>query len=80
MKMIEIKETEQKTTAAKRNIKLKDILVSEIRLVDIDGEDLTQKFIDAIPNGMETVELKVSFELDLPDEEMDADDLAPDND
>lgn len=61
--MIEVKETEQKTTAAKRNIKLKDILVSEIRLVDADGEDLTQKFIDAIPEGMETVELKVSFEL-----------------
>lgn len=77
--MIEIKETEQKTTAAKRNIKLKDILVSEIRLVDIDGEDLTQKFIDAIPKGMETVELKVSFELDLPDEEIDAEDLAPDS-
>ena len=61
--MIEIKETEQKTTAAKRNIKLKDILVSEIRLVDTDGEDLTQRFIEAIPEGMETVELKVSFEL-----------------
>ena len=61
--MIEIKETEQKTTAAKRNIKLKDILVSEIRLVDADGEDLTQKFIEAIPEGMEAVELKVSFEL-----------------
>ena len=61
--MIEIKETEQKTTAAKRNIKLKDILVSEIRLVDVDGEDLTQRFIEAIPEGMETVELKVSFEL-----------------
>lgn len=77
--MIEIKETEQKTTAVKRNIKLKDILVSEIRLVDIDGEDLTQKFIDAIPKGMETVELKVSFELDLPDEEIDVEDLAPDS-
>lgn len=77
--MIEIKETEQKTTAAKRNIKLKDILVSEIRLVDIDGEDLTQKFIDAIPKGMETVELKVSFELDLPEEEIDVEDLAPDS-
>ena len=62
--MIEIKETEQKTTAAKRNIKLKDILVSEIRLVDAEGEDLTQKFIEAIPDGMETVELKVSFELE----------------
>ena len=62
--MIEIKETEQKTTAAKRNIKLKDILVSEIRLVDVDGEDLTEKFIEAIPEGMETVELKVSFELE----------------
>ena len=62
--MIEIKETEQKTTAAKRNIKLKDILVSEIRLVDVEGEDLTEKFIEAIPEGMETVELKVSFELE----------------
>ncbi len=62
--MIEIKETEQKTTAAKRNIKLKDVLVSEIRLVDVDGEDLTQKFIEALPKGMETVELKVSFELE----------------
>ena len=76
--MIEIKETEQKTTAAKRNIKLKDILVSEIRLVDADGEDLTQKFIEAIPKGMETVELKVSFELDLSNEEIDVEDLAPD--
>ena len=71
--MIEIKETEQKTTAAKRNIKLKDILVREIRLVDIDGEDLTQKFIEAIPKGMETVELKVSFELASSDEEVDID-------
>ena len=77
--MIEIKETEQKTTAAKRNIKLKDILVSEIRLVDADGEDLTQKFIEAIPKGMETVELKVSFELDLPNEEIDVEELAPDS-
>lgn len=77
--MIEIKNTEQKISAAKRNIKLKDILVSEIRLVDSDGEDLTQKFIDAIPEGMETVELKVSFELAESYEEMDADDLAPDN-
>ena len=71
--MIEIKETEQKTTAAKRNIKLKDILVSEIRLVDTDGEDLTEKFIEAIPEGMETVELKVSFELPEPDEEVTVD-------
>lgn len=67
--MIEIKEVEQKVSAAKRNIKLKDILVSEIRLVDADGEDLTQRFIEAIPEGMETVELKVSFELAEPDEE-----------
>lgn len=73
--MIEIKETEQKTTAAKRNIKLKDILVSEIRLVDVDGENLTQKFIEAIPEGMTTVELKVSFELDEPAEEVGIEEL-----
>lgn len=62
--MIEIKEVEQKVSAAKRNIKLKDILVSEIHLVDVEGEDLTQKFIEAIPEEMRTVELKVSFELE----------------
>ena len=62
--MIEIKEIEKKTTSAKRNIKLKDILVNQIRLVDVDGEDLTQQFIEAVPDGIETIELKVSFELE----------------
>ena len=71
--MIEIKEVEQKVAPAKRKIKLKDILVKEIRLVDAEGEDLTEKFIEAIPEGMETVELKVSFELPEPDEEVTVD-------
>ena len=71
--MIEIKEVEQKVAPAKRNIKVKDILVKEIRLVDAEGEDLTEKFIEAIPEGMETVELKVSFELPEPDEEVTVD-------
>ena len=63
--MIKIKETEQKTTAAKRTIELKDILVGELRLVDTDGEDLTQKFVDALPKDMATVDLKVTFELEI---------------
>ena len=63
--MIKIKETEQKTTAAKRTIELKDILVCELRLVDTDGEDLTQKFVDALPKDMATVDLKVTFELEI---------------
>ena len=63
--MIKIKETEQKTIAAKRTIELKDILVGELRLVDTDGEDLTQKFVDALPKDMATVDLKVTFELEI---------------
>lgn len=65
---ITIKETESKITAAKKNIKLTDILVQYLKFVDADGEDLTQKFIDALPGDTETVELKVSFEL-LPGDE-----------
>lgn len=64
---IVIKETESKIVARKKSITLKDILVQNIRLVDIDGEDLTEQFKDAVPNGIETVTLKASFELDDED-------------
>lgn len=75
--MIQVKEIEAKWNAAKRNITLKDILVSELKFVDADGEDLTDKFLDALPEGIDRVTLKASFELNEPDEEIDVDDLAP---
>lgn len=58
------KDTEVKVTAAKRNITLKDIIASEIKLVDANGEDLSQQFIDSLPAGVITVDLKATFELE----------------
>lgn len=62
--------TEAKITAAKKNIQLKNISVRDLRIVDTDtGEDITQKVIAEMPNGVDTVDFKLTFEL--PDEESD---------
>ena len=45
-----IKDTESKVTPAKKTLDLKNISVSDLRLVDTDsGEDISQQVIDAIP-------------------------------
>lgn len=62
-----VKESDEKIVAAKKNITIKDALVSELRFVDIDGENLTEQFLEAIPEGIESVTLKVSFELPSED-------------
>lgn len=66
--MIKIKNTESKITPKKRNITLEDILVSKIKLIDADGIDLTQEFINALPDGVSMVTLKAQFELSDEDE------------
>ena len=66
--MFKIKEVDAKTTPRKKNLELKNISVNDLRLIDTDtGEDITEKVIAEIPNGIETVDFKLTFEL--PDEE-----------
>ena len=66
--MLKIKEIEAKTSPKKKQIELKNISVENLKLVDTDtGEDITEKVIAEIPNGIETVDFKLTFEL--PDEE-----------
>ena len=61
-----IKDTESKVTPAKKTLDLKNISVSDLRLVDTDsGEDISQQVIDAIP--IEKINFKITFEV--PDEE-----------
>lgn len=72
--LIKITNTESKTTPAKKNIALKNIAlknisVKDLRLVDTDtGEDITQTVIDELPDGVETVDFKITVEL--PEEEV----------
>lgn len=62
--MIKISNTESKTTPAKKNIQLKNISVKDLRLVDTDtGEDISQEVIDEIPDGINTVNFKITIEL-----------------
>lgn len=68
--MIKINETPEKLNPRKRNIQLKNISLHDLHLIDTDtGEDVTQKVIDALPNGTETVNFKITVELPDEDEE-----------
>lgn len=65
--MFKVKEIEAKTTPRKKNLDLKNISVKNLKIVDTDtGEDITEQVIDEIPQGVETVDFKLTFEL--PDE------------
>lgn len=55
----------QKMTPAKKNIKLKGILVKDLKFVDETG-DITQQVINALPEGTEQVNFKITVKL--PDE------------
>lgn len=66
--MIKINEIESKINPRKKNIQLKNISLHNLNLIDTDtGENITQKVIDALPEGTETVDFKIT--VDLPEEE-----------
>lgn len=60
--MIKISTSEEKVTAAKKTIKLDNISVRDLKLVDAEtGEDLSQQVIDAIP--FDRIDFKITFEI-----------------
>lgn len=59
--MIKITESQEKITAPKKTIKLENISVKNLKIVDVEtGEDLSQQ-VDAIP--FEAIDFKITFEL-----------------
>lgn len=60
--MVSVKEVESKVTAAKKNITIKDALVSELRFVDESG-DVTEQVLSAIPEDFKTINIKITLEL-----------------
>lgn len=58
------KYTESKTTPRKKNLELKKISVKDLKLVDTEtGEDISAQVIAEIPEGIETVDFKLVFEV-----------------
>lgn len=65
--MFEIKETDSKITPAKKVINLKNIAVEHLKFIDTEtGEDNTESVIAEIPEGIDSVNFKLTFEI--PDE------------
>lgn len=63
---IKITESCEKFTPAKKNIKVNDVYVKDLRFVDETG-DITQEVLAAIPPEIDTVSFKITIEL--PSEE-----------
>lgn len=62
--MFKVKETEAKTTPRKKNLELKNISVKDLKIVDTDtGEDITEQVVAEIPEDVDTVDFKLTFEL-----------------
>ncbi len=65
--MIKISTTESKQVAPKKTIKLDNISVKDLKLVDAEtGEDLSQQVIDAIP--FDQIGFKITFELPVEED------------
>lgn len=64
--MFKVNVSDQKVVAAKKTIKITDVYVDKLKLVDETG-DITSEVLEAIPEGIETVSFNISFELPLED-------------
>ena len=65
--MVQIKNIEAKMSNAKKTITIKDALVKELRFADETG-DVTGTVLDAIPDGIDTINVKISIEVPGADE------------
>lgn len=65
--MFSVKDSEPKATK-KRIIKMSNISVHDSKFVDDEG-DITEDLIKALPAGIDTVDFKITIELDNDSEE-----------
>lgn len=63
---IKITESAEKITPAKKTVKVTDVFLKDLKFVDEEG-DITQKVVDALPEGTEKVSFSITVEL--PSEE-----------
>lgn len=64
--MIKVKESKSKTTAAKRTITVTEVSIKDGFFVDEEGS-IAEKVLERLPKH--TGKLKLSFCVELPDEE-----------
>lgn len=60
--MLQIKETPSKVSAPKKTITVKGAIVDNLKFVDETG-DITSEVLSAIPDEFETIDIKITLEL-----------------
>lgn len=67
-----IKRVEKKETPAKKVLDLKNIAVDTLKLVDFEtGDDITEDVLAEIPDNIDSIDFKLTFELSDEDSEND---------
>ena len=67
-----IKRVEKKETPAKKVLDLKNIAVNTLKLVDFEtGDDITEDVLDEIPDNIDSIDFKLTFELSDEDSNID---------
>ena len=67
-----IKRVEKKETPAKKVLDLKNIAVNTLKLVDLEtGDDITEDVLDEIPDNIDSIDFKLTFELSDEDSNID---------
>lgn len=64
---VTVKNTESKITSAKRTITVKDVIVKELKFVDETG-DVTSQVLEQIPKELDTINVKISIDLEFIEE------------
>jgi len=65
---VTVKNTESKVTAPKRTITVKGAVVKGLKFVDETG-DVTSQVLEQIPEDLQTIDVKISIELDSESED-----------
>ncbi len=65
---VTVKNIESKVTTPKRTITVKGAIVKDLKFVDETG-DVTSQVFEQIPEDLQTIDVKISIELDSESEE-----------
>jgi len=66
--MVDIKLTEQKVTAPKKTIKVKDVFIRDGILTDTEGNNILAQIAEELPKDVDT--FSFSININLPTEEI----------
>lgn len=71
---VKCSESGEKTTPAKKTVKVTDVYLKDLKFVDEENGDITEQVIAGLPEGTEKVSFNISVELQSENDDVDGSD------